>query len=175
MAGAPQPQIPDPEPQLAADAALELLKQLITLSSGALALSATFADTFRATPLALFLLPACWLALIASVLTALQAISAIVKSRLKPEHDWSEGYGKKMASISRYSFVSGLALLGTLAYAALIQQPHGAQAGALTSNSTVIMNNEDASEFSPHGQRYPARRPPTQQPCQHDTSSLIKE
>lgn len=137
MVNPPPNDIPNAEPQLAADAALELLKQLITLSSGALALSATFADAFRSSPLAPFLLPACWVALITSVVTALQGISAIVKSRLKPEHDWSQGYGKRMASISRHSFWIGLALLAALGFAVLIQQPQQTRGSSPTCGSVT--------------------------------------
>jgi hypothetical protein len=96
--------------------ALELVKQLITLSSGLLALSATFIDKFR-DPFnsTMFLLVGSWLALIVSVSCGIDTISVIVKSRLRPEMDWSEGRGKMSARLSRYGFVVGLALFAIFA------------------------------------------------------------
>lgn len=104
----------------AADTALELMKQLITLSSGVLALSATFIGNFSTTrALYLSMLVAAWVSLTLAVLTGLETISAIVKSRLLPEYDWSCGRGLKTARISKYSFVVGLALFAIFAFLTL--------------------------------------------------------
>jgi hypothetical protein len=112
---------PEPQPKLAADAALELMKQLITLSSGVLALSATFIE--KLAPLGLWRIPlaVAWLCLIAALVAALQVISAIVKSMLLPEHDWSTGYGQRAASLSKYAFVVGIALVALVAFGSLIR------------------------------------------------------
>lgn len=101
----------------AAETALELMKQLITLSSGVLALSATFIGQFSSSSVVLWgLLVLAWLSLIAAVIAGLDSISAIVKSHLKPdEENWSEGRGRRSASISKYSFVIGLVLFATFA------------------------------------------------------------
>ena len=108
--------------QLAAETALELVKHLITLSSGVLALSATFVTMITGGPerWTVVLLGLAWLALTASVVAGLQTVSAIVKSRLDGNEDWSTGYGKKAATISKYSFVMGLALFAAFAFATLV-------------------------------------------------------
>src|SRR6185295_15997949 len=101
----------DPQPLLAAEAALELMKQLITLSSGVLALSATFIEKLEpAGPLLVGALILAWLALVVALAAALETISAIVKSRLEPAFDWSTGRGRTSAVISKYSFVIGIVL-----------------------------------------------------------------
>lgn len=106
----------------ASDAALELIKHLITLSSGVLALSATFVTriTDRSGRWTLLLLGAAWLALTVSVVAGLQAISAIVKSRLDGNESWSTGYGKGAATASKYAFVVGLALVAAFAFTTLV-------------------------------------------------------
>jgi hypothetical protein len=110
-----------PDVKKADEAALELMKQLITLAAGVLVLSVTFTEKFSCEYVLLFvLLGIAWLALIVSVLFGLQTISAIVKSRLKPEYDWSEGYGKKSAMVSKYSFVIGLALFAIFGFITLV-------------------------------------------------------
>jgi hypothetical protein len=105
----------------ASDAALELIKHLITLSSGVLALSATFVTKISGSGSrwTLWLLGAAWFALTASVVAGLQAISAIVKSRLDDNERWSTGYGKGTAAVSKYAFVAGLALVAAFAFATL--------------------------------------------------------
>jgi hypothetical protein len=110
------------EPSKADEAALELMKQLITLASGVLALSATFIERLRDVSVyLLMLLAASWLVLLISVFFGLQTISAIVKSRLKPEeYDWSEGYGKTSARISKYGFVAGISLFAIFAFLLLL-------------------------------------------------------
>lgn len=107
------------------DVALELMKQLITLASGVLALSATFIEKLRGTPgYLLILLALSWLALIVSVFCGLQTISAIVKTRLEPdESDWSQGYGKACARLSKYAFVVGIALFATVALLSVLTAP----------------------------------------------------
>ena len=106
-----------------ADTALELMKQLITLLSGVLALSATFISEFATSSFILIgMLGAAWLTLVVAVLAGLETISAIVKSRLSEDYDWSEGYGKRTAQLSKYSFVLGLFLFATFALVTLAKQ-----------------------------------------------------
>jgi len=106
-----------------ADTALELMKQLITLSSGVLALSATFIGEFATSSFILIaLLAVSWFALVVAVLAGLETISAIVESRLSEDYDWSEGYGKRAAQLSKYSFVLGLGLFATFALVTLVEQ-----------------------------------------------------
>ena len=113
----------EPKPELAADAALELMKQLITLSSGVLALSATFIEKLEPVgPLSIGGLIVAWLALVVAVIAALDAISAIVKSRLKPEFDWSTGRGQSAAAVSKYSFVVGIVLVAAVALGSWISR-----------------------------------------------------
>jgi len=98
------------------ETALELLKQLITLASGVLALSATFLEKLATLLVPLIVvLGLAWLALVVSVFFGLEAISAIVKSRLDSAHRWSEGYGKTSARISKYAFVLGILLFASFA------------------------------------------------------------
>lgn len=107
----------------AADTALVLMKQLITLSSGVLALSATFIGNFStASVLFLTVLVAAWLFLILAVLAGLETISAIVKSRLFPAYDWSSGLSLITARVSKYSFVVGLALFAIFAFLTLFSE-----------------------------------------------------
>src|SRR5258708_33340102 len=98
-------------------AAMDLLKQLITLAAGVLALSATFLE--KVGPLSgtlLLILAASWLSLILSVLGGIQTLSVIVKSRLNGDDGWMKGSGKKYAQTSKYGFVAGKALFGPFAF-----------------------------------------------------------
>jgi uncharacterized membrane protein len=105
-----------PKTKEAGETALELMKQLITLSSGVLALSAAFLDKFRVenrleyVPLLLS-----WTLLIVALIAALDTISAIVKSYLTPEHKWHKGRGKASARISKWTFVLGIICFGVFA------------------------------------------------------------
>jgi hypothetical protein len=112
----------EPRPR-ADEVALELMKQLITLASGVLALSATFVEKLQLVPVYLpIILALSWGALVLSVFGGLQAISAIVKSRLDPEEsDWSEGYGKVRARIAKYAFIVGISLFAVVALGSLLQ------------------------------------------------------
>jgi len=96
--------------------ALELMKQLITLASGVLALSATFIEKFpKASASRVVILILAWGALLASIFFGLETISAIVKSRLTSDNDWSVGYGKASAQVSKYGFTLGVALVALFA------------------------------------------------------------
>ena len=108
----------DQEKDIRADTvAIDLVKQLITLAAGVLALSATFLE--RIGPLSwklLVVLGASWLALILSLLGGIQTMSTIVKSRLNKDNDWSKGRGRSYALTSKYSFVIGIALFALFAF-----------------------------------------------------------
>jgi hypothetical protein len=102
------------------EAALELIKQLITLAAGVLALTATFIDKLPKGPsyMLVFLLTS-WLALVISLACGLQAISAIVKSRLGNDQEWSRGAGKKYTTWCKYFFIGGIVVLAIFAFVSL--------------------------------------------------------
>lgn len=106
----------------AAKIALELMKQLITLSSGVLVLSATFISQLNpAVPYLLLILVASWCCLITAIVSALKTISALIKSHLKPDlFDWSTGTGQSAAKVSRWSFIAGISLFAVFALVVLI-------------------------------------------------------
>lgn len=113
---AEQPDDLSPRNKEAADTALELMKQLITLSSGVLALGAAFLDKFRIDSRVEYaLLALAWALLIVAIATALDTISAIVKSHLTPEHRWHTGRGQMAARISKWAFVLGITCFGIFA------------------------------------------------------------
>jgi len=95
----------------AAEHAVEYLKQIITLSSGILALSATFLanGAMSSWHEFIFLLLA-WTALALAVFFSLQTISAIIKSGINTDFAWHENPGKRTASMAKYTFIAGLVL-----------------------------------------------------------------
>ena len=95
--------------------ALELMKQIITLASGVVALSATFLEKLHIETLSMLILGLSWAALVVSILYGLQTISAIVKSRLNANREWSRGRGQNYARISKYAFVVGISLFALFA------------------------------------------------------------
>ncbi len=114
----PKPAELDIEPY--ADAhqiALEFLKQLITLSSGVLALSAAFIENFLPAALwqSIFLFTS-WVCLALSIYFGLQAISEIVQSRLMPGLNWAHGPGRRYAAASKNFFVVGIILFAVFAF-----------------------------------------------------------
>jgi hypothetical protein len=111
----------EPARSRADEAALELMKQLITLSSGVLALGAAFIDKLPKTPkYFLTFLFLSWVALILSLIFGLKTISAIVKSRLDSDDEWSRGKGRTFGRISQSSFLSGIGLFATFAFLSLV-------------------------------------------------------
>lgn len=115
------------------EVALDFAKQLITLSSGVLALSATFIRELpAASPVQLALLALSWAALAISVCGGLQTISAIVKSRLNADYAWSTGAGQRYATISKFAFLTGVVLFAAFAFSLLLssQTPDSAKADA---------------------------------------------
>jgi len=109
----------------ASDAALEFAKHLITLSSGVVALSATFvsrltdAQWWSVVPLLL-----AWLSLTASVFGGLKTLSLVIKSRLLNTNDWSKNPGERWARLSRWAFLAGVVLFAVFATTVLIAERH---------------------------------------------------
>lgn len=123
--------------------ALELMKQLITLASGVLALSATFIEKVpRSSASHVVILIVAWVALLASIFFGLETISAIVKSRLDSNDDWSAGYGKASAQVSKYAFTVGVALIALFAVlsftASRSQGPESPTLGGLAINPLAV-------------------------------------
>jgi hypothetical protein len=116
--------IPAGEQSDAHQIALELMKQLITLASGVVVLSATFLEKLGPGPVRRILLGLSWLALVTCIFCALQTISVIVKSRLNPEHQWSKGAGQAYAHVSKYAFVIGIFLFAMFAFISFISTSH---------------------------------------------------
>ena len=107
----------------ASDVALEWVKQIITLSSGIVALSATFVEKLGNYPtwIVLFLIIS-WLCLITSVITGLTTISAIVQSHLENNNDWSVDTGKRNALACKFLFIIGVVVFCLFALLTLFFQ-----------------------------------------------------
>jgi hypothetical protein len=106
-----------PEKPRADDVALEFARQLITLSSGVVALSATFIEKLVGANFYLIVILAlAWIALLTSIVGGLQTISAIVGSRLVDDDEWSTGYGRRMAALSKWAFITGISLIAIFAF-----------------------------------------------------------
>lgn len=103
------------------EVALELMKQLITLSAGVLALTATFIDKLPKGPsYMLIALLVSWLALVFSLYCGLETISVIVKSRLDGDaRNWSQGAGKIYAICCKYGFIIGIVVFAVFAFVSL--------------------------------------------------------
>jgi len=140
-----EPQTSQPDPQegevdkkTATTAALELLKQLITLSSGVLVLSATFVQKLNTTnQWLLLLLGVSWLLLVASVFCGLQSMSAMVKGLTHPEFHWSQAQLRGYARASKYCFIGGIGLFVTFAFLLLLLHQPGPTPPPLAKNTIV--------------------------------------
>lgn len=130
----------EPEPA-ASEAALEYLKQIITLAAGIIAFSGTFIEKVGGLPwYYVVVLLLSWAALVASVLLSLQTISAIIKSRLDKNTNWSTEGGKTLATASKYSFVSGLCLFAIFAFILLVhKKPSEPQHIEITNPSPIAV------------------------------------
>jgi len=113
--------------------ALELMKQIIALASGVVALSATFLEKLKPGAICLGLLGLSWAVLLASIFCGLQTISAIVKGRLDPDFEWSKGSGQTYARISKYAFVIDILLLATFTFLLLVRTDQSGDAHLQTS------------------------------------------
>jgi len=86
--------------------ALEWIKQIITLSSGIIVLSATFIKTiFKQMNWTVFLLIISWILLLLSIILGLKTISQIVRSRMNQNDDW---YYDNEGKVTRCLFVAGI-------------------------------------------------------------------
>jgi hypothetical protein len=95
----------------AMDMALELVKQIITLASGILVLSATFLPNIKSlTSIPLGILLLSWITLIISIVLGIQTISAFVQNKLDNSDEWAEGSGKKYAKWCRNLFIIGISI-----------------------------------------------------------------
>ncbi len=88
--------------------ALEWIKQIITLSSGIIVLSATFLNTiFKQLNWSVSILIVSWLLLLSSIIFGLKTISQITRSRIEQNDDWFyENEGK----ITKFLFITGIVL-----------------------------------------------------------------
>lgn len=102
--------------------ALELLRQIITLASGVLALSAAFIEKFSQKDVVMLgILALAWISLIVSVFSGLQAMSAMVKSVTRPEFYWSKDRLRRYAKASKLAFIAGLAFFAVTCPPSLYQ------------------------------------------------------
>lgn len=103
----------------AGTAALELLRQLITLASGVLALSSTFIDKLWSPIIDLqILLAFAWIVLAASIIAGLQAMSALVQGALQPDFSWTDASARNWALASKWTFIIGIAAFALYAFLA---------------------------------------------------------
>jgi len=128
------------DPKLADATALDLIKQLITLSSGVLALSATFIEKFTTSRMYLMLLLAvAWLLLMVSIYAGLQAMSALVQASLHPEFTWVREHLVRYARISKYCFALGISCFALFAYTSFLvtidDREHKGERGLLEPNA----------------------------------------
>lgn len=104
----------------ASDAALEFSKHLITLSSGVVAVGATFVSHFDTAPRwSLSILLTAWTTLTISVFAGLKTISFIISSRIHDNNDWAHGSAEKWAKVSRWSFLGGIIVFALFASVAM--------------------------------------------------------
>jgi hypothetical protein len=123
MAVANQSDDPTPNQDKADDISLDLIKQMITLSSGVLALSATFIEKFATPRLNLIgLLAVAWLLLLLAVYAGVQAMSAMVQVWAHPEFDWVRDQLIRYARTSKYCFAVGIACFAVFAFSSFAGQ-----------------------------------------------------
>jgi len=106
----------------ASSAAIDYIKQIIALASGVLALSATFITEFTSSGLfGYIMLAISWLLLFCSLTAGLWTMATIVKSRVDGNDDWSGGLGRRLAKVSRITFVGGLVIFAAFAFISFVQ------------------------------------------------------
>lgn len=106
----------------AANVALEWVKQIITLASGIVALSATFLEKMGTYPdWILIILIISWACFISSVITGLTTISSIVQSNLLNNNDWSVDTGKQNAVACKWLFIIGVVIFCVFALFTVIE------------------------------------------------------
>jgi len=96
--------------------ALEWIKQIITLSTGVIALSATFMTHILKTPnWTVWLLILSWILLLLAIILGLETISVITNSRIHQNNDWTSESGRKKAKAGKYSFILGICFFALFA------------------------------------------------------------
>lgn len=91
--------------------ALEWIKQIITLSSGIIVLSATFISSiFNQLNWSIWLLIISWVLLLLSIVFGLNTISTITYSRIHHDDSWSSGKGKNYACAAKWLFMAGISI-----------------------------------------------------------------
>ncbi|MFC2141247.1 hypothetical protein ACFLQP_03010, partial [Acidobacteriota bacterium] len=89
--------------------ALEWIKQIITLSTGIIVLSATFITTiFNKLNWSIGLLIISWILLLLAIIFGLETISVITNSRIHQDMLWTKGSGKKKIKATKWLFINGI-------------------------------------------------------------------
>jgi hypothetical protein len=89
--------------------ALELLKQIITLSSGIIVLSATFIKDIFSNPFYVFIpLFLSWIVFSIAIIYALNCIDGITQSRIENDDRWKKGATKNEAGYAKTFFIIGI-------------------------------------------------------------------
>jgi hypothetical protein len=119
--GIDKEEIQVPTNDKALSTALEMIKQIITLDAGILALSATFIPSLSKYSIISFIcLVANWICFITSIICGINSISAMVRSQIDNDNKWNEGCGKNYALVSKITFVFGFCILVAFAISVLL-------------------------------------------------------
>jgi hypothetical protein len=122
--------------------ALEWIKQIITLSSGIIVLSATFLKTiFAQLNWSVFLLIASWILLLLSIIFGLKTISQITASRINQDDDW---FYENESKATKFLFIVGIFLFVIFAIINFLITMYGYQPSNLSAITapTNIINSE---------------------------------
>jgi len=96
--------------------ALEWIKQIITLSSGIIVLSATFITSiFKQLNWSIWILIISWVSLLLSIVYGLNTISVMIQSRIDQDDEWHSGCGRAYAKAAKLFFIAGIFLFGIFA------------------------------------------------------------
>lgn len=119
--------------------ALELMKQIITLSTGLIGLSAAFVASIlsKLSIISLILLVITWIVLLVAILLSLETVSAIVQSRLNSDISWSRGKSQLLAKVSKYLFTAGIAIFAAFSVVTVLTTPISAVDDSQISNPIV--------------------------------------
>ena len=116
------------------DTALELIKQIISLSAGIIALSGTFLkDMLKQVTPTIYLLFLSWFVLILSIVFGLNTISIMVTSTLSDNLNWYKDEGKYSGRACRWLFVAGIIFFMIFAGVSIFVTPTGSQVVPKTS------------------------------------------
>ncbi|MFA4819957.1 MAG: hypothetical protein WC613_03275 [Candidatus Aenigmatarchaeota archaeon] len=85
-----------------------LSKQIMTLSTGIIVLSATFLKDFFSKPIHLEILGASWIFLSISIILGLLSLGAIIDNMNRHKYDIHEGHARKMTLIQEIAFFLGI-------------------------------------------------------------------